>query len=93
MVVDGSITSSTGQVLVLTELDVVVSLGIAILLGETKISDVDLVAAHAESHAEDIRFDIPDREGLGVDVFETGDELIDNEEDSLYRELAVAGMR
>lgn len=90
MSVDGGITSGTSQVLVLTVRDVEVSLRVAVLLGQTEIDHVDLVAALADAHEEIVRLDITVDEGLGVDVFDAGDELVGEEQDSLQRELAVA---
>jgi len=88
--VDGGVTSSTGEVLVLTVWDVEVSLWVSVLLGQTKVDNVDLVASLANAHQEVIWLDITVNEGLGVDVFDTRDELIGQKEDSLEGELAVA---
>jgi hypothetical protein len=88
--VDGSITSSTSQVLVLTVWDVEVSLRVTVLLGQTEINNVDLVATLSNAHEEVIRLDITVDEGLGVNVLDAGDELICEEEDSLQGEFAVA---
>lgn len=88
--VDGSVTGSTGKVLVLSVRDVEVGLGVAVLLGQTKVNNVDLVTALANTHKEVIRLDITVDEGLGVDVLDAGDELVREEQDGLQRELAVA---
>ncbi len=48
--VDGGITSSSGQVLVLPIRDVEVGLGVTVFLGQTEIDDIDLVAALADTH-------------------------------------------
>jgi hypothetical protein len=88
--VDGGITSSTGQVLVLTVRDVEVSLWVTILLSQSEVNDIDLVAALADTHQEVVRLDIAVDEGLGVDVLDTGDELVGEEENGLQRELAIA---
>jgi len=88
--VDGGITSSTSQVLVLTVWDVEVSLGVTVLLGQTEIDNVDLVSTLADTHEEVVRLDITVDEGLGVDVLDAGDELIGEEKDSLQGELSVA---
>ena len=90
MGVDGRVTSGTSQVLVLSVRNVEVGLGITVLLGETEIDNVDLVATLADAHEEIIRLDITVDEGLGVDVLDAGDELIGEQEDGLQRELAVA---
>jgi hypothetical protein len=74
--VNGSITRSTGQVLVLTVWDVEVSLRVTVLLGQTEINDIDLVATLANAHKEVVRLDITMDEGFGVDVLDAGDELV-----------------
>jgi hypothetical protein len=88
--VDGSVTGSTSQVLVLSVWDVEVCLRITVLLGQTEIDHVDLVATLANAHEEVVRLDITVDERLGVDVLDAGDELIGEQEDGLERELAVA---
>ena len=88
--VDGGITSSSGQVLVLPIRDVEVGLGVTVFLGQTEIDDIDLVAALADAHEEVVRLDITVDEGLGVDVLDAGDELIGQQENGLQGELAVA---
>lgn len=90
MGVDGGITGSTSQVLVLSVGDVEVSLGVAVLLGETEIDDIDLVTPLADAHEEVVGLDITVDEGLGVDVLDAGDELVGQEQDSLEGELSVA---
>jgi len=88
--VDTGVTGGTSQVLVLSVRNVEVSLGIAVLLGQTKVDDIDLVAALANAHKEVVGLDIAVDEGLGVDVLDAGDELVGKEQDSLQGELAVA---
>lgn len=83
MGVDGCITSGTRQVLVLSVGDVEVRLGVSVLLGKAEINNVDLVAALSNAHEEVVRFDISVDEGLGVDVLDSRDELIGEEEDGL----------
>jgi hypothetical protein len=56
--VDRGVTSSASQVLVLTVWDVEVSLRVAVLLGQTEINDVNLVAALADAHEEVVGFNI-----------------------------------
>lgn len=90
MGVDGGITGSTSQVLVLTVRDVEVSLGVPVLLGETKVDDIHLIAPLTNAHQEVVGLDISVDERLGVDVLDTGDELVGKEKDGLERELAVA---
>ena len=88
--IDGSITSSAGQVLILPIWDVEVGLGVTVLLGQTEINDIDLVATLANTHEEVVRLDIAVDEGLGVDIFNAGDKLIGKEKHCLQGELAVA---
>ena len=66
------------------------SLGVAVLLGQTEIDNIDLVATLADTHEEVVRLDITVDEGLGVDVFDAGDELVGQQKNSLQGELAVA---
>lgn len=88
--VDGSITGCAGQVLVLTVWNVEVCLWVTVLLCQSEINHVDLVATLADAHQEVIWLDIAVDEGFGVDVFDAGDELIGEEEDGLEGEFAVA---
>lgn len=50
MRIDRSIAGCSSQILVLAVWDVQMSLGIAILLGETKVDDVDLVSSLPNAH-------------------------------------------
>jgi hypothetical protein len=88
--VDGSVTGSASQVLVLSVRDVEVSLRVTVLLGQTEINNIDLVSTLADAHEEVVGLDITVDEGLGVDVLDTGDELIGKEKNGLQGELAVA---
>jgi hypothetical protein len=90
MSVDTGVTGSSSEVLVLTVRNVEVSLGVTVFLRETKINHVDLVTTLANTHQEVVGLDITVDEGLGVDVFNAGDELIGEKQDRLQRELAVA---
>ena len=90
MGVDGRITSSTSEVLVLTVWDVEVRLRVAVLLGQTKVDDIDLVATLADAHQEVVWLDITVDERLCVDVLDARYELVGQQQDGLERELAVA---
>lgn len=90
MGVDGGITSSTSQVLVLTVWDVEVSLWVSVLLGQTEVDNINLVTTLTNTHEEIIRLDITMNEGFGMNVLDAGNKLIGKEKDSLQRELAVA---
>jgi hypothetical protein len=88
--VDTGVAGGTSQVLVLSVRNVEVRLGIAVLLGQTEIDNVDLVAALANAHEEVVGLDVTVDERLGVDVLDAGDELVGEQQDGLQRELAVA---
>ena len=84
------ITGGTSQILVLTVRNVEVSLGVTVFLGEAKIDHIDLVSTLSNTHQEVIRLDIAVDERFGVDIFDTGDELIGQEQNSLQGEFSVA---
>jgi len=88
--VDGGITGSACQVLVLSVWDVEVGLGVPVLLGETEIDHVDLVTTLANTHQEVVGLDITVDEGLGMDILDARDELAGKKENRLEREFAVA---
>ena len=90
MSVDAGIAGRASQVLVLPVRNVEVGLGVTVLLGQTKVDDIDLVATLADAHEEVVRLDVTMDEGLGVNVLDAGDELVGKEEHSLQGELAVA---
>lgn len=69
--VNGSVTCSTRQILVLPIRNVKVSLRVSEFLRQTKVNDVDLVPALADSHEEVIRFDVAVNEVTGVNIFDT----------------------
>ena len=76
MGVDACITSSTGQILVLTIWDMEVGLRVTVFLGQSKINHVDLVPALSNTHEEIVRLDITVDEGFGMNILNTRDELI-----------------
>ncbi len=90
MGVDGGVTSGTGQVLVLSVRDVQVGLGVSVFLGQTEVNHVDLVASLADTHEEVVRLDISVDEVSRVNVFDSRNELIGEEEYGLEAELSVA---
>jgi len=65
-------------------------LRVAVFLGQTEINHIDLVATLADAHKEVVRLDVTVNERLGVNVFDSRDELIGEEEDRLQGEFAVA---
>lgn len=76
MSVDGCIASSSRQVLVLTVGNVEVGLRVAVFLCQSKVDDIDLISTLPYPHQEVVRLDITMNEGFGVNVLDTGDELI-----------------
>lgn len=62
---------------------------VTVFLGETEINHVDLIASLADTHEEIVWLDISVDERLGVDVLDSGDELIGQQKDCLEGELAV----
>lgn len=90
MGVDGGVTSGTSQVLVLSVRDVEVCLRVTVLLCQTEIDNVDLVAPLSDAHEEVVGLDITVDEALGVDVLDTADQLVGQQEDGLEGEFAVA---
>jgi hypothetical protein len=88
--VDGSISGSSSQVLILTVWDVEVSLGVTVFLCKTEINDINLIATLANAHEEVVRLDITVNEGLGMNILNPGDELVGKKKNGLQRELAVA---
>ena len=73
MSIDGGVAGGAGQVLVLPVGDVEVGLRVPVLLGKTKVDDIDLVTALANSHQEIVRFNVAVDEVAGVDVLDTRD--------------------
>lgn len=68
--VDGSVTSSTSQVLVLSVGDVKVGLWVPVLLGEAEVDDIDLVASLSDSHQKVVRLDVAVDEVAGMNVLD-----------------------
>lgn len=71
--VDGRVASRTGQVLVLPVGNVEMGLGVTVLLGETEVDDVDLVATLTDTHQEVVGLDVTVDEVAGVDVLDARD--------------------
>ena len=76
MSVDGRITGGSRQVLVLTIWYVEVRLRVAVFFCQSKVDDIDLISTLSNSHQEVVRLDITVDERLGMDVLNTGNELI-----------------
>ena len=90
MSIDRRITCRSRQVLVLTVWNVKMGFGVTVFLGQSEINYIDLISTLSNSHQEVVRLYITVDEGFSVDVFNAGDELIRQEQDSLQREFAVA---
>ena len=90
MSVDGSITSSSGQVLIFTVWDMEMCLWVTIFLSETKVDNVDLVASLSNTHQEVIWLDITMDKGLCMNVLNARDELIGQKQNGLEGEFSVA---
>ena len=73
---DRSITGFTSEVVVLIVWHVYAVHGVAVLRGQTKIDNVDLVATLSDTHEEVVRLDISVDEVLVVDGFDKRDELL-----------------
>lgn len=65
-------------------------LGVTVLLGQTKVDNIDLVATLTNTHEEVVGLDITVNERLGVDVLDARNQLISEKQHSLEREFAVA---
>ena len=72
MSVDGCITGSPRQVLVLTVWDMEVSLRVTVFLCQSEVDDIDLISTLANPHQEVVRLNITMDERFGVDVLDTG---------------------
>ena len=56
--IDTGITCSTSQVFVLTVWNMEMGFGVTVLLGQTEIDDIDLVASLSDTHEEVVRLDV-----------------------------------
>lgn len=70
MRVDTRVPRRSRQVLVLPVRDVEVGLGVAVLLGKSKVDHVDLVASLADTHQKVVRLDVPVDKVSRVNVFD-----------------------
>jgi hypothetical protein len=71
--VDGGVTGSTGEVLVLSVGNVKVGLRVSVLLGKAEINDIDLVSTLADSHQKVVWLDVTVDEITRVNVLDTRD--------------------
>jgi len=70
MGVDTGVTGGSCQVLVFPVGDVKMTLWVAVLLCQSEIDDIDLVATLANAHQEVVGLDIAMNEVLRVDIFD-----------------------
>lgn len=70
MCIDASIASSAGQILVFAIRDMKVSLWVTILLGQTEVDDIDLIASLPNAHEKVVWLDVAMDEGLCVYVLD-----------------------
>ncbi len=80
MGIDTGVPGGSRQVLILTVWNMKMRLGVAVLLGQTKIDHVDLVSPLADAHQKVVRLDVAVNERLGVNILDPGDELIGQQE-------------
>lgn len=73
MGVDGGVAGGAGEVLVLAVGNVLVCSGVAVLLGQAEVDDVDEVALLSETHQEVVGLHVSVDEVLQVDVFNPAD--------------------
>ena len=71
--VDGGVACGARQVLVLAVGDVLMCAGVAVLLGQAEVDDVDQVALLAQAHQEVVGLHVAVDEVLGVDVLDAAD--------------------
>lgn len=87
MVVDARVSSCTAKRMVLIS---AASLGKPVFLGQTKVDSVYYVPSSANAHQEVARLDVAMEDVFGMDILDSRDGLVGNEEDGLERELSVA---
>ncbi len=73
MCVDTGVSGCSSQVLVFPVRYVLVCASISVLLGQTKVNDVDQVALLAQAHQEVVWFHVSVDKVLRVDVFDSAD--------------------
>jgi hypothetical protein len=71
MIVDGSVSRSSGEILVLSVCDVRETPGVTILLGQTKVDNVDLVCTVGDPHKEIVGLDVTMDEMARVNVLDS----------------------
>lgn len=84
------ITSSSHQRLPTICCDVNMSLGVTVHPGQTEVGQIDLLSMCSTADEEALGSDIAVNVRLGVVVFDSRNELIGEEYDSIQRKFAVA---
>lgn len=90
MGIDAGIAGCPRQVFILTIWYVEMGFWVTVLLSQTEVDDVDLVPTLSNAHQEIVRFDVTMDKGLGMNVFNAGNELIGQQKDRLQGEFAIA---
>ena len=91
--VDARVAGRAGQVLVLAVRNVLVRSIVAVLLRQTEIDEVDLVARLSVSHEEVVRLDVAVDEILIVDELDAADHLVGQHQHRLHGEAARAKVK
>jgi hypothetical protein len=86
MGVDGGVSGSSCQVLVLSVRNVLTGPVVSVLFGQSKVDQEEFVAVTPNTHQEVVWLDVTMNEILIVDVFNSPDHLIRKHEDSLHCE-------
>lgn len=90
---NAGVSGSTGQFLSIAVGDMSTGKWLAIGLGKAKVDDIDLTTPHSGPYKNILGLDISVDEGLGMDVFEVGCDLVCQQEDGLKRELAITTVK
>lgn len=87
MSVDGSIPGSSSEVLSFS-VGNMFSVSLDVSLGKTEIKEEDFVGGLVKTYTEVIRFNIPVNEISVMDVFNSGNHLVDEHENSFETEFS-----
>lgn len=66
-----------------------VGLWVTVFLSQTEVNDIDLVPSLANTHQEVVGLDVTVNEGFGVNVFNSRDQLVGQEEDGLEGKFSI----
>lgn len=84
MSVDGGVTRSTGEILVVTVGDMYTRAGVAVLLCETEVDDEELIAMATNAHEKIVRFYVAVNEVLHMHVLNAANHLIRQHQHRLH---------